>query len=171
MRKETLRIVVVILMLGCILGLMPWTAEADPLSSRAAPTVNGGPFTVLCTQNNSTGWAVPMRLGRDRNKPSLWGDGYDNFGLVHVRKGHVGQGKNWPSGALMVTQVRRALEKPNGIFPDQYTPYFTHYIRCDDYGALGLRVRVTVEVMVDTRVLRDRLPVGIKTAWQKVEFF
>jgi hypothetical protein len=71
----------------------------------------------------------------------------------------------------MVAQVRRALEKPNGIFPDQYTPYFSHYVLCDEYGVLGLRVRVTVEVVVDTRVLPDRLPVGIKTAWQKVEFF
>jgi hypothetical protein len=41
-----------------------------------------------------------------------------------------------------------------------------------DIGVLsGLRTRVTVEGVVDTRVLLDRLPVGIKTAWQKVELF
>jgi hypothetical protein len=157
-------------MLGTLMALVP-SVGAAPLPSRRVAVAKPGPFTVLWTQNNPTGWAIPMRLGRDRSKPSLWGDGYDNFGLAHVRKGHVGDGKNWHSDALMVAQVRRAVEKPNGIFPDQYTPYFTHYVRCDEYAALGLRVRVTVEVVVDTRVLPDRLPLGIKTAWQKVEFF
>ena len=44
----------------------------------------------------------------------------------------MGHGKDWQSTTLMVAQVKRALEKPNGIFPDPYTPYFTHYIRCDE---------------------------------------
>jgi hypothetical protein len=170
MRKRVLSGLRPFLILGILAVLMP-SAGATPLSSARPATAKPEPFTVLWTQNNPTGWAIPMRLGRDRSKPSLWGDGYDNFGLVHVHKGHVGHGKNWPSTALMVAQVKRALEKPSGIFPDQYTRYFTHYIRCDEYGAFGLRVRVTVEVVVDTRVLPDRLPVGIKTAWQNVELF
>jgi len=164
-------------MLGTFMAVVPVAAEAAPSSSpatpmvEAVPSVIAGPFTVVWTQKNPAGPAIPMRLGRDRSKPALWGDGYDNFGLVHIHKGHVGHGKDWSSDLVMVAQVRRALEKPNGIFPDQYTPYFSHYVLCDEYGVLGLRVRVTVEVVVDTQVLPDRLPVGIKTAWQKVEFF
>jgi hypothetical protein len=177
MRKGVFYYLCWLLMLGTFITLVPALAEAAPSSSlatpvvEAVPSVTGGPFTVLWTQKNSAGWAIPMRLGRDRSKPALWGDGYDNFGLVHIHKGHVGHGKDWASDVVMVAQVRRALEKPSGIFPDQYTPYFSHYVLCDEYGALGLRVRVTVEVVIDTRVLPDRLPVGIKTAWQKIEFF
>jgi len=170
MRRRVLTGLISLLMLGFLMVLVP-SAGATRLPSAGAATAKPDPFTVLWAQNNPTGWAIPMRLGRDRSKPSLWGDGYDNFGFVHVHKGHVGYGKNWQSTAVMVAQVKRALEKPNGIFPDQYTPYFTHYVRCDEYGALGLRIRVTVEVVVDTRVLLDRLPLGIKTAWQKVELF
>lgn len=137
----------------------------------ATPIYTPDAFTVQWTQNNPSGWAIPMRLGRDRNKASLWEDGYGNFGLAHVRKGHVGAGRDWPTNAVMVAQVRSALEAPSGIFPDQYTPEFTHYIRCREWNAFGMRVRITVEVVVDTRPLLDRLPVGIKTAWQNVEFF
>ena len=169
MRKGVLYCLSWLLMLGTFMAVAPAAAEAAPSSSpatpmvEAVPSVSPAPFTVLWTQNNPTGWAIPMRLGRDRSKPALWGDGYDNFGLVHVHKGHVGHGKDWSSDVAMVAQVRRALEKPNGIFPDQYTPYFSHYVLCDEYGVLGLRVRVTVEVVVDTQVLPDR-DTGAKVA-------
>ncbi len=112
-----------------------------------------------------------MRLGRDRKKPLLWGDGYGNFGLTHIQKGHIGPSADWSSERGMAGQVRRAVETPNGTFPDLYTPFFMHYVRCDEYVVLGIHVRVTVEVVVDTRVLPDGLPLGVKTGWQTVEFF
>src|SRR5256885_1216291 len=130
-------------MLGTFMADVPVAVEAAPSSSpatpmvEAVPSVIAGPFTVVWTQTNPAGRAIPMRLGRDRSKPALWGDGYDNFGLVHIHKGHVGHGKDWSSDLVMVAQVRRALEKPNGIFPDQYTPYFSHYVLCDE-GAIQL---------------------------------
>lgn len=129
------------------------------------------PFGVLWIQNSPSGQAIPMRLGRDRRKPLLWGDGFGNFGFVHIQKGHIGPSADWPSERVMATQVRRAIETPSGIFPDMYTPSFMHYIKCDDYAVLSVHVRITVEVVVDSRVLPDGLPLGVKTGWQTVEFF
>jgi hypothetical protein len=121
MCRRVLRGLIALLMLGTLMALVP-SAWATPLPSAGAATAKPDPFTVLWTQNNPTGWAIPMRLGRDRSKPSLWGDGYDNFGLVHVHKGHVGHGKNWQSTALMVAQVKRALESPTASFPISTPP-------------------------------------------------
>ncbi|MEA2535065.1 MAG: hypothetical protein QOJ93_2876 [Actinomycetota bacterium] len=76
MRRRVLSGLTFMLMLGFLMALVP-SAGATPLPSAGAAKPD--PFTVLWRQNNPTGWAIPMRLGRDRSKPSLWGDGYDNF--------------------------------------------------------------------------------------------
>jgi len=71
----------------------------------------------------------------------------------------------------MTAQVRRAIQQPNGIYPDPYKGSNKKYIRCDELRFLGHGVRVTVTVVVDSRVLGDGLPLGVKTAWQTVEIF
>jgi len=154
------------------IALFPtWSPGAAAAASPAADLPIAGPFKVLWIQTAPGGSAIPMRLGRDRKKPLLWGDGYGNFGLTHIQKGHIGPSADWSSERGMAGQVRRAVETPNGTFPDLYTPFFMHYVRCDEYVVLGIHVRVTVEVVVDTRVLPDGLPLGVKTGWQTVEFF
>ena len=52
---------------ACALG------GSDPLAICWGRHCETGPVHLLWTQNNPTGWAIPMRLGRDRSKPSLWG--------------------------------------------------------------------------------------------------
>ena len=72
MRRRVLSGVTFLLMLGFLMVLVP-SAGATPLPSAWAATAKPDPFTVLWRQNNPTGWAIPMRLGRDRSKPLALG--------------------------------------------------------------------------------------------------
>jgi len=80
-------------MLGTFMAVVPVAAEAASSSSpatpmvEAVPSVIAGPLTVVWTQTNPAGRAIPMRLGRDRSKPALWGDGYDNLASFTFTKG------------------------------------------------------------------------------------
>jgi len=141
-------------------------AQAATVPGREVVKAEPGPFVVLWTAHDPSGLAVAMRMGRDRKTATAWGDGYGNFGLVHVKKSHVGVGADWLSDGAMMSEVRRVIEKPSGTFPHTYNSDYTYYIRCDDYGVPAFRWRVTTVVVVDTRVLGDHLPLGVKTAYQ-----
>ena len=165
MRQISQRLLVLLTVVLLIEPGLAQVVSATPVRGETASRPHSTPFSVAWIAVDPRGQAVSMRLGRDRKTATAWGDGYDNFGLVHIRKGHVGVQRDWPSDAAMASQVRRTIENPSGIFPHAYNQSYTYYVRCDDVHFLGLHLPFTTIVVVDTRVLSDHLMVGVKTAY------
>ncbi|HEU5003171.1 MAG TPA: hypothetical protein VFW71_10400 [Actinomycetota bacterium] len=174
-RRRLVGLFTLLIMLALALPATSAVAAATKPALRVPTRGTGAgtpdPFAVLWTVADPRGGVIAMRVGRDRNTAGAWGDGWENFGLAHVAKGHLGFGKEWADPAVMNYWLRRAITMPSGIYPDLNDTHNDLYILCVELRILGTRIRITTTVVVDMRPYKDFKPLGVKTAFQKVEGF
>jgi hypothetical protein len=114
------------------------------------------------------GFDGPYRYRRHRGKASLWGDGFGNFGAEHVKRGHVGFGKDWFTENAMLDDIARALRKgewiedPNNrerwiVTYTSKAPWLDRIYKC---GCGYTTVIMSNQIAPDAKFL------GVVTAWR-----